>query len=148
RGRLKQAGNQIEFIISECKPKAQRMALQASVYDPVRDQGEARRHFPCLQHVTFTPDFARKTLTLNAFYALQLLFVKAYGNWLGLFRLGAFVANQTEPRLRFARLSCYAGVQKMTSESRPEAGEKLARLTELARARVKRHEAEAAAAEG
>src|SRR5262249_24822578 len=40
RGRLKQAGNQIEFIISECKPKAQRMALQASVYDPVRDQTE------------------------------------------------------------------------------------------------------------
>src|SRR5262249_57408058 len=119
KDKLKQGGNQLEFIINACKPKAQRMALQASIYDPARDQTEARRHFPCLQHVTFVPDFARGTLTLNAFYALQLLFVKAYGNWLGLCRLGAFVASQTAPRLRFERLNCYAGIQKMTTESRP-----------------------------
>src|SRR5262249_18510506 len=90
-GKLKQDGNQLEFSINACKPKAQRMALQASIYDPVRDQTEARRPFPCLQHITFLPDFARNTLTLNAFYALQLLFVKAYGNWLGLCQLGNFV---------------------------------------------------------
>lgn len=136
RGRLKEGGNQIEFIIGECKPKAQRMALQASIYDPVRDQTDARRPFPCLQHVTFVPDFVRRTLTLNAFYALQLLFVKGYGNWLGLCRLGEFVASQTEPRLRFERLNCYAGIQKMTAESRPAAGELLDRLTDLARACV------------
>jgi hypothetical protein len=112
-GPLKNDGNQLEFIIEACKPNAQRMALQAAIYDPVRDQTVARRHFPCLQHVTFVPDFARKTLSVNAFYALQLLYVKAYGNWLGLSRLGAFVADQTG--LRFDRLNCYAGIQKMTA---------------------------------
>jgi hypothetical protein len=135
-GKLKEGGNQLEFIINACKPKAQRMALQASIYDPVRDQSEARRHFPCLQHVTFVPDFVRGTLTLNAFYALQLLFVKAYGNWVGLCRLGAFVASQTEPQLRFERLNCFSGVQKMTAESRPKPGDLLDRLTELAEACV------------
>jgi hypothetical protein len=133
-GRLKQGGNQLEFIIGACEPGAQRMALQASVYDPVRDQTGARRAFPCLQHVTFVPDFARGTLTLNAFYALQLLFVKGYGNWLGLCRLGEFVASQTEPRLRFERLNCYAGIQKMTAESRPSAGDPLDRLNAAAHA--------------
>jgi hypothetical protein len=132
KGKLKNDGNQLEYIINSCKPGAQRMALQASIFDPVRDQTAARRHFPCLQHVTFVPDFARKTLAVNAFYALQLLFVKAYGNWLGLCRLGAFVASQTTPALRFERLNCYAGVQKMTAESRPQPGDLLDRLTDLA----------------
>jgi hypothetical protein len=148
KDKLKQDGNQLEFIINACKPKAQRMALQASIYDPVRDQIEARRHFPCLQHVTFVPDFVRGTLTLNAFYALQLLFVKAYGNWLGLFRLGAFVASQTEPRLRFERLNCYAGVQKMTVESRPQAGALLDRMTELAQVCLGAGQGELARAKG
>jgi len=136
KGGLKQGGNQLEFIISALKPKAQRMALQASIYDPVRDQTEARRHFPCLQHITFVPDFARKTLSLNAFYALQLLFVKAYGNWLGLCRLGAFVASQAEPELRFERLNCYAGIQKMTADSRPQSRNSLSRLSAVARSCV------------
>jgi hypothetical protein len=125
--------NQLEFIINACKPGAQRMALQASIYDPVRDQTEARQHFPCLQHVTFVPDFARGTLAVNAFYALQLLYVKAYGNWLGLMRLGAFVASQTAPKLRFERLNCFAGIEKMASDSRPRPGPLLDRLTEAAR---------------
>jgi len=131
-GRLKEGGNQLEFIINACKPHAMRMALQASIYDPVRDQTEARQHFPCLQHVAFVPDFTGKTLSLNAFYAMQLLFVKAYGNWLGLMRLGAFVASQTN--LRFERLNCFAGIQKMTANTRPRSGEQHDRLTDLARA--------------
>ena len=146
--RLKQGGNQLEFIINALKPKAQRMALQASIYDPVRDQTEARRPFPCLQHLTFVPDFSRGTLSLNAFYALQLLFVKAYGNWLGLCRLGAFVASQADPQLRFERLNCYAGIQKMTAESRPKAGDLLDRLTDLARTCVGEGRAEAVGAKG
>jgi hypothetical protein len=148
RGKLQQGGNQLEFIINACKPKAQRMALQASIYDPVRDQTEARRPFPCLQHVTFVPNFARGTLTINAFYALQLLFVKAYGNWLGLCRLGEFVASQAEPRLRFERLNCYAAVQKMTADSRPKAGDLLDRMTELTEACVGEGQTQLAAAKG
>lgn len=132
---LQHGGNQIEYIISALKPKAQRMALQASIYDPVRDQTEARRSFPCLQHVSFVPDPVRKTLALNAFYALQLLFVKGYGNWLGLCRLGEFVASQTG--LRFERLNCYAGIQKMTAGSRPQSGVMLDRLTDLCKSCVR-----------
>lgn len=124
-------GNQIEFIIDACKPGAQSMALQAVIFDPVRDQVKERRGFPCLQHVTFVRDNDRKTLSMNAVYALQSFFVKAYGNWLGLLRLGAFVASQT--KLRFERLNCFAGIQQMRNGCRPKPGELLDRLTDMAR---------------
>jgi hypothetical protein len=127
---LPAGGNQLEFIINACKPGAQSMALQAVIFDPVRDQVTERRGFPCLQHVTFVRDNDRGTLSLNAFYALQSFFVKAYGNWLGLFRLGAFVASQTG--LKFERMNCYAGIQKMRSGSRPKPGDLLDRLCDLA----------------
>lgn len=130
KGRIEEEGNQLEFIIKACVPGAMRMALQASIYDPVRDQTKARQHFPCLQHIAFVPDFTRKTLSLNAFYAMQLLFVKAYGNWLGLMRLGSFVAGQVG--LRFDHLNCFTGVQKMSKDSRPRKGVLLERLTDLA----------------
>lgn len=127
---LKSGGNQLEYIIGACKPGAQRMGLQVSIYDPVRDQTAARRGFPCLQHVSFAPDFKRKTVALNAFYATQQLFIKAYGNWLGLFRLGAFVASQTN--LRFERLNCFTGIQKMEQANRPKGGDLSDRLMDLA----------------
>ena len=99
---------------------------------PLRDQTEARQGFPCLQHIAFVPDFNRQTLSLNAFYAMQLLFVKAYGNWLGLMRLGGFVASQTE--LRFVRLNCFTGhPEDVLGSTRPKPGEPLERLTDLAR---------------
>ena len=128
---LPSGGNQLEFIIEACKPGAQSMALQAVVFDPVRDQVTQRRSFPCLQHVTFVRDNDHGTLSLNAFYALQSFFIKAYGNWLGLSRLGAFVASQTG--LRFDRLNCFAGIQQMRPGCRPKAGDLLDRLTDLAR---------------
>jgi hypothetical protein len=131
KGRLKEGGNQLEFIIKACVKGAMRMSLQASIYDPVRDQVDARQHFPCLQHIAFAPDFERKTLSLSAFYALQLLYVKAYGNWLGLMRLGSFVASQTG--LRFDRLNCVAGVQKLNGV-RPPPGARSDRRTARARA--------------
>jgi hypothetical protein len=132
--KLKEGGNQLEFIIKTCKPGAQRMALQAAIFDPMRDQSAARRVFPCLQHITFAPDFHRRTLALNAFYATQQLFIRAYGNWLGLFRLGGFVASQTN--LRFERLNCFTGVEKMEVATRPKRGDLADRLTDLARACV------------
>lgn len=132
--RLRNAGNQLEFIISTCKKGAQRMALQVAVYDPVRDQTSGRRGFPCLQHATFVPDFETKTLSMNAFYATQQLFVKAYGNWLGLSRLGAFIASQTG--LRFHRLTCFVGLEKMDGEMSPKSGPHLEQLKNAARAVV------------
>lgn len=143
KAKLPEQGNQLEFIIQACKPGAQSMALQAVIFDPVRDQVKERRGFPCLQHVTFVRDHEQGTLSLNAFYALQSFFVKAYGNWLGLMRLGAFVAGQTG--LRFDRLNCFAGVQKMRSGARPKAGVFLDRLSDLAAACVAETPAEVTA---
>ena len=112
-------GNQLEFIIEHCKPGTRISMFQASVYDPGRDQTPAAQlGFPCLQHVTFVPNFHDKTLSLNAFYATQQLFVKGYGNYLGLARLGHFVASQT--KLDLARVTCFVGVEKM--EAKPYEG--------------------------
>lgn len=130
---LEKGGNQLEFIINALKPRAQRMALQAAIFDPVRDQKAARRSFPCLQQVAFVPDSKRKTLSLNAFYPLQSLYVKAYGNWLGLCRLGEFVASQADPALRFERLNCYAGIQQISSKAAPKPGPLLDELKRQAR---------------
>jgi hypothetical protein len=64
---------------------------------------------------------------------MQSLYVKAYGNWLGLMRLGSFVASQTG--LRFDKLNCVTGIQKIDG-SRPRRGDLRDRLTDLARASV------------
>lgn len=44
--------------------------------------------------------------------------MKAYGNWLGLCRLGAFIAEQSG--LKLTRFTCFANVQKM--DKSPKAG--------------------------
>lgn len=130
---LQNGGNQLEFIITHCQQGSRRAMLQAAVFDPVRDQtGAAQQAFPCLQHLTFVPHFATKTLSLNAFYASQQLFMKAYGNWLGLVRLGMFVANQTG--LRLSTMNCYAGIEKM--DKRPKGGAELDRLRLSAEAAI------------
>ncbi len=84
--------------------------FQASIFDPGRDHvRQAQLPFPCLQHVNFVPQ--GETLTLNAFYATQQIFNKAYGNYLGLCRLGNFMAN--EMGLTFSRMNCFIGVAKL-----------------------------------
>lgn len=106
-------GNQLETILSRYETrggKMQRMQLQASTFDPVRDHsGTAIQGFPCLQHVTFVPSAG--VLVVNAFYATQQLFVRAYGNFLGLARLGAFMAH--EMGLEMVRLNVFVGIEKL-----------------------------------
>jgi hypothetical protein len=105
-------GNQLEHIIETCTERdgVRDTMLQAAVFDPGRDHTKsAQLGFPCLQHVSFVP--TREGLVTNAFYATQQLFDKAYGNYLGLARLGAFMAGElgTKP----ARLNVYVGVAKL-----------------------------------
>ncbi|MEB5016537.1 hypothetical protein RXP78_29840, partial [Pseudomonas aeruginosa] len=64
------------------------------------------RGFPCLQHVTFAP--AKDGLNVNAFYATQYMVERAYGNYLGLCRLGQFVAH--ELKLPLKRFTCFTGL--------------------------------------
>src|SRR5438876_2754260 len=102
-------GNQLQHIL-RCYAEGVRRkpALQASTFDPARDLTfERRRGFPCLQQVAFAPDSHSATLALSAFFASQYVFERAYGNYLGLCRLGRFMAH--EMGLQFVRMTCYAG---------------------------------------
>lgn len=101
--------NQLDFVIKTYsgRPAVRRSALQVAVYDAKRDQtAAAQRGFPCLQHVTFAP--VGKKLNVNAFYATQYAFERAYGNYLGLCRLGQFVAHELQ--LALARVTCFTGI--------------------------------------
>jgi hypothetical protein len=102
-------GNQLEWILSHYRTGVRDSMFQASVFDPARDHiPDARVPFPCLQHVSFVP--TADGLVVNAFYATQYIFDKAYGNYLGLAQLGAFMAH--EMRLPLARLNVTVGVAK------------------------------------
>jgi len=117
-------GNQVEHVVRQLKKSVgqgrtvARMQLQAATFDPLRDvTNSARPSFPCLQHIAFNTDIESRSLELTAFYATQQFYVKAYGNWLGLCRLGAFVASQSG--LTLTRFTCFANVQKMDKSPKP-----------------------------
>ncbi len=112
-GSLPENGNQLEYIIAQylTREETRRSMFQAAVFDPGRDHVPAAQlGFPCMQHLSFVP-FHDGTLAVNAFYATQQLFWKGYGNFLGLCRLGRFMAG--EMGLRLGRMSCYIGIEKM-----------------------------------
>jgi hypothetical protein len=86
-----------------------RSALQAGIFDPCRDHRlEPFLGFPCLQQVVFHPigPKGRGGMKVVALYANQLLIEKAYGNYLGLCRLGKFMAG--EMGLTLKRVTCIA----------------------------------------
>jgi len=104
--------NQLKFIINEftARTGVRRSLLQASIFDPKRDHTrQAQVSFPCLQHVSFINQGSK--LYVNAFYATQQLFDKAYGNLLGLVRLGNFMSR--EMNLTLGGVNCYVGVEKL-----------------------------------
>ncbi len=88
--------NQLNDVIATWNRGTRRhSALQAAIFDPLQDHSPARRRgFPCLQQVIFHPNGAhgKEGLSVVALYANQLLLDKAYGNYLGLYRLGKFMA--------------------------------------------------------
>lgn len=105
-------GNQLEWILSQYASRSgvRRSMLQATTFDPERDHiATAQLGFPCLQHVSFEP--TNSGLVMNAFYATQQIFDKAYGNYLGLAHLGAFMAH--EMGLNLARMNVMVGVAKL-----------------------------------
>ena len=104
--------NQLEHIICTYRGgNHRRSALQAAIFDPSRDHtNQLRRGFPCMQQVAFVPA-GKSELAITAFYAVQHLFEKAYGNYLGLCRLGHFMAH--ELGLRLTRLTCMTSVARL-----------------------------------
>lgn len=99
--------NQLEHIITTwLGGNHRRSALQASLVDPRLDHTHQRqRGFPCLQQVAFAPT-RDNGLTVTGFYAKQHMFERAYGNYLGLSRLGRFMAH--EMQLTLSRIVCIA----------------------------------------
>lgn len=112
-------GNQLEWILSQYGQRngVRRSMFQASVFDPERDHvADAQLQFPCLQHFSFEP--TAEGLVVNAFYATQQLFVKAYGNYLGIARLGAFMAHEMKTKL--FRVNVIVGVAKFERISKTD----------------------------
>ena len=126
-------GNQLEWILSQFNSRkgVRRSMFQATTFDPDRDHvSSAQLGFPCLQQVSFEPTAAG--LVTNAFYATQQIFDKAYGNYLGLAQLGAFMAR--EMGMRLARLNVMVGVAKLERINKSDAD--LVPLVAAARALV------------
>ena len=126
-------GNQLEWILSQFNSRkgVRRSMLQATTFDPGRDHvASAQLGFPCLQQVSFEPTTAG--LVTNAFYATQQIFDKAYGNYLGLAQLGAFMAQ--EMGMPLARLNVMVGVAKLERITKSDA--ELVPLAAAARALV------------
>jgi hypothetical protein len=109
--------NQLEFILNsrlgngERKGNKRRSVLQTAVIWPKRDlTNQPLRGFPCLQQVNFAPH-GKDELAVNGFYATQFIFQKAYGNYLGLYNLGQFVAH--ELGLRLTQVTCFTGIAQL-----------------------------------
>ncbi len=99
--------NQLEHIIQTWhRGNRRRSALKAAIFDPFTDHtNQPRRGFPCLHHVSFA-QHSKGLLAVTGVYATQNIVDKAYGNYLGLHRLGIFMAREME--LKLDRLTCIA----------------------------------------
>jgi len=108
-----------------------RSAYQLSVFDPSVDHGDWRqRGFPCLQQVSFVPDRDAGDVQVFAYYATQTMFEKAYGNYLGLWDLGRFVAHCWG--LKMTGLTCIAAVAKAANDKNTTLAGRLKRELEAA----------------
>lgn len=135
-GRGPKDGNQLEWILSQYEDRhaVRKSMLQASVFDPEHDHvPDAQISFPCLQQVSFVPSPAG--LVVNAFYATQQIFNKAYGNYLGLAQLGAFMAHEMKTSL--VRVNIMAGIEKLDKIGKTDSA--LVPLIAAARASIARH---------
>jgi hypothetical protein len=103
--------NPLDEVISKMRGELERgkgilrCAYELAVYDPL-DDASIRMGFPCLSHVSLKldPDYGR--LHLTALYRNQQYIERAYGNFLGLARLHAFIAQETG--LKVGELVCHA----------------------------------------
>lgn len=112
------AVNQLEHIISTWNGGNHRgSALQAAIFNPCKDHSNAPiLGFPCLHQVAFHPEGSNGChgFSVVAFYAKQLSLEKAYGNYLGLYNLGRFMAQ--EMGLNLTRVTCVTSVLEMSNK--------------------------------
>ena len=103
--------NQLEHVIKTWhNGNHRRTALQAAIFDPNSDHtNQPRRGFPCLQQVAFAQE-GKEGFGVTGFYATQYIFERAYGNYLGLCRLGRFMAQEMGRQL--TQVTCIASPAK------------------------------------
>lgn len=111
--------NQLRFIVDTyLRGNHRKSALQASILDPTRDHTNNRvKGFPCMQQVAFAP-MENGEMSIAGFYATQYQFEKAYGNYLGLYGLGCFIAKQLG--LRLTQVVCMASVLDLGNSNKSE----------------------------
>lgn len=110
-GSQKHKVNQLEFIIANYKKGMRRSAFQACILDPYRDHtAQARRGFPCLQQVALAP-MGDDGFSIIGIYPTQHIFERAYGNYLGLCRVGHFLANGIGLHLK--QMKCITSFAKL-----------------------------------
>lgn len=101
--------NQLSHVVALLKQhrRPRESALQLACFDPAKDHTrQPVRGFPCLQQLGIALDDENR-FAINAFYPTQYMFDRAYGNYLGLCHLGAFISHETG--LIFSGLSCFVG---------------------------------------
>jgi len=79
-----------------------------------------------MQQISFTPHGG--ALEVNAFYASQQFLLKGYGNYLGLLRLGTFMADQMG--LTFSAANVLVGIAQMAPHRRDHQFQKLVQAAE------------------
>lgn len=117
--------NQLKHIIETYNgidgvrgPVRRRSALIATVFDPFLDhKAQPMLGFPCLQQVCFVP--AGDRLHMNAIYAMQYFDTRAYGNYVGLMRLGSFMAG--EMGLSFYYMNCMISTLALSAMKKSKA---------------------------
>jgi hypothetical protein len=111
-----EGGNQLESIIKMFRGGlGRRSAFQAAITYPKKDMvASPLLGFPCLQQVAFTPNRKQGTLAVTGFYGMQYMVERAYGNYLGLARLGHFMA--VGMGLQLERMTCIAAIGEIEGE--------------------------------
>jgi hypothetical protein len=136
-GRGPEGGNQIEHLIKNYEAGVSRpTAMVLNVFDHERDAplGQRVRGFPCMKGIELTPLGGGK-VAIKADYPAQYLFERGYGNYLGLCRLGKFIAWGLG--LELTQFTCTVGIASTGDVPKRE----LAALADALRVMVEGHRA-------
>ena len=128
-GRFLDLHGQLEHVLNTRDTgNHRRSAYQLVTFDAENDHVNSRqRGFPCLHQVSLVPDTQSNTLSVVGYYPSQTMYEKAYGNYLGLWRLGEFVAH--EWNLTMVSLTCITAVARQTANT-PQVNQLAATLAE------------------
>ncbi len=128
--------NQLWSIVERIRDEQVRALnkFELSLFDPVRDVDNSPYGGQCLSFLSFkVVPGARKTLTLSAVYRNHFYIEKLLGNLIGLGRLMAFVARETDLQVgALTVMSTHAEIDQPNRARRSEITGMLARFDQAA----------------